>query len=392
MIKLSAFLAMRQLLHRGRSSIGGLLGVCVAVILMFMQLGFRNALYDSAVKIPESLDADIFVTGPQYVSMAFSPPWLSRQILLEARSVAGVEDVRPFYAFSGQLRSPRTGTNMSGWILAFDLDKPVFKPAELNDKIPLLRLPDSAIMDRKSRYDYTVLRDAMDAGRTPSIAIHQPGATLAPVITLNGMFTLGPSFTIDGLIVTSDLNFYRALRIPLDRVSMGLVTLAPGTDVAGSALRLQAALGGRARVMTRDQYIAAEKNFYATRTPIGIIFNIGLFVGVVVGVVFISQVLHGIINANLREYAVLVAMGYKSYFFMLIVFEIATAIAVLTFLPSLGLSAGLYSLAGWATQLPLTLRGGSIAGVFVLVLLMGNLAAVLAMRKLKLANPLELFS
>lgn len=392
MVRLSAFLAMRQLLHRGRSSVGGLAGVCVAIILMFMQLGFRNALYDSAVRIPEALRADLFITGPQYVSLAFSPPWLSRQVLLEAMAVEGVEDTRPLYAFSGQLRSPRTGTNMSGWILAFDLDRPVFDLPEINGQIDLLRLPKSALMDRRSRYDYTLLRDAMDAGGTPSIAIHQPGATLAPVITLTGLFTLGPSFTIDGLIITSDLNFYRMLSVPLDRVSMGLVTLRPGEEAGMVRTRLQAALGDRARVMTRAEYIQSEKAFYATRTPIGIIFNIGLFVGVVVGVVFISQVLHGIIDSNLREYAVLVAMGYQSVFFMLIVFEIAAAIAVLTFIPSLLVSSGLYAVAGWATQLPLILRLSSVSGVFALVLLMGTLAAVLAMRKLKLANPLDLFS
>jgi len=151
-------------------------------------------------------------------------------------------------------------------------------------------------------------------------------------------------------------------------------------------------LDGRAKVMSRDQYIAAEKNFYATRTPIGIIFNIGLFVGVVVGVVFISQVLHGIIDSNLREYAVLAAMGYKSTFFMIIVFEIATAIAIFTFVPSVIVSAGLYGVAGAATLLPLSLRIESVMGVLVLVLLMGNVAALMAMRKLKLANPLDLFS
>lgn len=392
MLRLSAFLALRQLLHRGRSSIGGLAGVCVAVILMFMQLGFRNALYDSAVNIPLALDADVFLTGPQYVSLAFSPPWMARNLLMEARSVEGVQEARPLYAFSGQLRSPRTGTNMSGWILAFDIDQPVFTLPEINGNLELLRLPGSALLDRRSRYDYTILRKGLEDGAEPKVAVHQPGANVAPVITLTGLFTLGPSFTIDGLVVTSDLNFYRFLNVPLDRVSLGLVKLKPGADPAAVKTALATALGDRAKVFLRDEYIAAEKNFYATRTPIGVIFNIGLFVGVVVGVVFISQVLHGIIDSNLKEYAVLVAMGYQSRFFMLIVFEIAAAISILTFVPSLLLSAGLYGLAGWATHLPLTLRLGSVVGIFGLVLLMGNVAALFAMRKLKLANPLELFS
>lgn len=392
MLRLSAFLAMRQLAHRGPSSIGSLAGVCVAVILMFMQLGFRNALYDSAVHIPQVLDADIFLTAPQYQALTFSPPWLARQTLREARSVHGVATVHPLYAFSGQVRSPRDGSNMSAWILAFDPDHPVFTLPDINKNLDLIRLPYNGLLDSKSRYDYAILRDALRDGEEPKVSLYQPGSDLSPVITLSGLFTLGPSFTIDGLIVTSELNFYRLLNIPLDRVSIGLVKVEPGADPAAVRTALSQALEGRAKVMLRDEYIAAEKRFYATRTPIGIIFNIGLLVGVVVGVVFISQVLHGLVDSNLREYAVLAALGYRKFFFVAIVFEIATAIAVLTFFPSVGISSILYWLAGAATQLPLTLRLENILAIFGITLVMGNLAAIITMRKLKLANPLDLFS
>jgi putative ABC transport system permease protein len=392
MFRLSAFLAMRQLMHRGPRLIGGLAGVCVAIVLMFMQLGFRNALYDSALNIPNVLDADIFIVAPQYQSLTFSPPWIARRILREANAVPGVVTARPLYAFSGQLRSPRNGGNMSGWILAFDLDQPIFLLPEVNAQISRLRLPYAALLDIKSRYDYKLLRDAVRAGAEPKVPVYQPGATLPPSITLNGIFSLGPTFTIDGLIVTSDLNFYRLLNIPLDRVSVGLIKLAPGADLAAVQASVARALEGRARVMSRDEFVAGEKNFYATRTPIGVIFNIGLFVGVVVGIVFISQVLHGIIDSNLREYAVSATMGYQTSFFMMIVFEIATAIAVLTFIPSVVIAAALYKLAAAATLLPLNLRVSGALGVLAVVLLMGNIAAVLSMRKLKLANPLDLFS
>lgn len=392
MLRLSAFLAIRQLRHQGPSFIGGLAGVCVAVVLMFMQLGFRNALYDSAVHIPQVLDADIFITAPQYQALTFSPPWLARQTLMESGSIHGVATARPLYAFSGQMRSPRDGGNMSGWILAFDLDRPVFTLPGINENLNLLRLPYSGLLDSKSRYDYTLLRDALRGGAEPKVSLYQPGSSLSPVITLSGLFTLGPSFTIDGLIVTSELNFYRLLNIPLDRVSVGLIKVEPDADPTAVKAALSHALDGRAKVMLRDEYIATEKRFYATRTPIGIIFNIGLFVGVIVGIVFIAQVLHGLIDANLREYAVLATMGYKNAFFMAIVFEIATAIAVLTFLPSAIISSILYWLAGAATQLPLVLRLESVLAILGLVLMMGNLAAMIAMRKLKLANPLDLFS
>lgn len=392
MLRLSLYLAFRQLVHRSGSAVGALAGVCVAIVLMFMQLGFRNALYDSAVGIPLALDADIFLASNQYVSLAFSPPWLPRSALSQAQSVEGVVTARPFYAFSGQLRSPRSGANMSSWILGFDPDQPVFTLPSINDRLHLLRLSNAALMDRLSRYDYTLLRDAVDAGGEPTVGVHLPGASLSPTVRIAGLFTLGPSFTIDGMIVVSDLTMYRLLGLPLDRVSLGLLRLAPGADPQAVKQRLQAVVGDRVRIFTRQEFIDGEKAFYATRTPIGMIFNIGLLVGVVVGVVFISQVLHGIIDANLKEYAVLVAMGYKRYFFRLIVFEIAAVIAVATFIPSLLLSVGLYAAAGAATKLPLVLRPEAALGVFVLVVVMGNVASLFAMRKLKRANPLDLFS
>jgi putative ABC transport system permease protein len=171
-----------------------------------------------------------------------------------------------------------------------------------------------------------------------------------------------------------------------------LVTLHPGVDPQEAKRRIQAVAGDKLRVLTRQEFLDQEREFYATRTPIGTIFNFGLIVGMIVGVVFISQVLQGIVDANIREYAVLNTMGYEVHFFGLIVLEISLIVAVLTFVPSLGLSAGLYKLAAGATTLPLNLTQDSIAKVFIAVISMGVFAAAIAMRKLRKANPLDLFS
>jgi putative ABC transport system permease protein len=49
MLRVAVGLAYRQLLHRGAKLFGALMGVSVAIVLMFTQLGFQGALYDSAV-------------------------------------------------------------------------------------------------------------------------------------------------------------------------------------------------------------------------------------------------------------------------------------------------------------------------------------------------------
>jgi putative ABC transport system permease protein len=392
MLSETFFMAIRQLAHRARGSLGMLAGVCVAIILMFMQLGFRNALYDSAVTIPEAVDADLFITSTIYESLSATPPWFPRTALYQAQSVPGVADVRSLYCYVGELSSPRTNAKMSAWFLAFDPKRPVFRNAEINEKLDLLKLPNSVLLDRLSRYEYETLTRAVEQGARPRIVVPMASATLSPVITIEGLFSLGPSFFVDGLAIMNDINFYRLIGVPLDRVSLGLVTLQPGVDPAAARDTVAAALGGTAKVFTRDEYLAAEREFYAVRTPIGAIFNLGLVVGVVVGIVFISQVLHSIIDANLKEYAVLMAMGYEVRFFGLIVFEISIAVSIVTFIPSVLASYLLYSLAADATGLPLALSVGSISGVLGTVLGMGALASLLSMRKLSKANPLDLFS
>ena len=56
MLRIAVGLAYTQLTHRGSKLVGALMGVSVAIILMFTQLGFQGALYDSAVSMPRAFD------------------------------------------------------------------------------------------------------------------------------------------------------------------------------------------------------------------------------------------------------------------------------------------------------------------------------------------------
>ena len=388
----SLFVATRQLRHRGRQAGPMLAGVGVAVLLMFMQLGFRNALYESAIGVPKAVSADLFVTNALYESMTVVPPWLARSTLGQITSVEGVSAARPLYMIAVDVNSPKKGVKMSTWLLAYDLRQPIFRAEDVNRAADVLNLPNAVLLDSLSRFEYQDVVVQVRGGETPSLTLPQGGATFFPYLTVEGLFTQGPTFFADGLMITSDLNYYRWMQLPLDRVSMGLVTLHPGVEPQDAKRRVQALVGAGLRVLTRQEFMDQERDFFATRTPIGTIFNFGLFVGMVVGVVFISQVLQGIVDANIREYAVLNTMGYEVHFFGMIVLEISVIVAMITFVPSLGLSAILYKLAADATTLPLILTMESVVTVFCAVISMGVFASLLAMRKLRNANPLDLFS
>ena len=384
-------LARRQLRFRIGTALGALAGVTVAIVLMFTQVGFRNALYDSALQIPANLDGDVFVVSPYYASMTFTPPWFARTLLHEAEAVPGVRDARAMHLFTAQVRLPENGRHLSVTIVAFDPARPVLRLPEIEAALPALGLPRAALLDRLSRHDYRRVAEAIRREGSAEVLLHAPTATLAPVIDLVGTFAMGPSFTIDGMIVTSDLNLYRLAGIPLDRVSVGVVRAEPGTDPVALARMIEERLAGRGRAFARADFLEHERAYYATRTPIGVIFNIGLGVGVIVGMVFVVQALHAMVSANVGEYAVLVALGYRPAFFAALVLLTAAAIVAGTFLPATLIALGVFNLAADATSLRLEMEPADVAAVFGLVLLMAALAAFVAVRRLGRVDPLSLF-
>lgn len=390
-LRFAAVLAFRQLRHRALGSAAALAGVAVAVVLMLVQVAFRNGLYDSALALPRALAADLVLVSPGYRALTFSPPWFPRAALRDAAGVAGVAETAALYAYSGQIRSLETGGNLSVWLLGIDPATRVLDLPEVVAAQRRLVVPETALLDRLSRQEFRAVLAGFAAEGFARLPLYVPAADVAPVLEVRGLFSLGPSFTIDGTLLVSDLTLHAALGVPLDRVAIGLVRLQAGAEVGAVAAAIATRVAGRARALPREVFLAEERRFYATRTPIGLIFNIGLLVGVVVGVVFILQVLNSVVDANLPEYAVLLAQGYRPAFLAAVVAQAAAAVSLLTFPPALGLALLVTQAASEATRLPLGLHAADIAAVLALSLAMAAIAAALATLRLRRADPLELF-
>ncbi len=392
MLRVAAGLAARQLLHRSGKLAGALIGVCVAIVLIFTQLGFQNALYDSAVGIPRALDADILIAGPTFESWADSPPWMNRALLYEAQTVPGVRSVAPLYSSAIQIASPVDGHGLSCYLLAFSPHSPVFLPGSIADQTAQLAIPDRVIMDRQSRADFELISQGVTRNGSMEVSVLNASDTLQRLAWVTGLFDLGPSFTIDGTMITSDLNYYRLTSFPLDRVGVGVVRVQDGQDPARIKELLIQRLGKRAKVFLKQDFIDNEIAYYADNTPIGYIFRLGLVVGAFVGVVFISQALHGIVSDNLKEYATLRAIGYQQGFFVAVVAFIALAISVTAYIPSAFLAWGVYAMAADASKLPLRMNVPDMSAIFALVLAMALAATLLAVGKIRKADPVDLFS
>ncbi|MCD4726063.1 MAG: ABC transporter, partial [Pirellulales bacterium] len=144
-------------------------------------------------------------------------------------------------------------------------------------------------------------------------------------------------------------------------------------------------------VLTKAEMVARERNFWQRSTPIGYIFTIGTLIGFLVGVVICYQIIHADIGDHLAEFATLKAMGYPNRYFVGFVLAESVYLSLLSFIPGVLISLGLYAaLAHW-TGLPMILNVPRAASVLLLTLAMCVVSGCLAMRKVLAADPAELF-
>ena len=125
-------LARKNLTHNVRRLAVALAGIGFAVVLMFMQMGFRNALFDSTVKIVADMDADIVLVNRARYTLPARQSFDFKRIL-QARSCPGVAAVYPVYteSFGTEWKPAGGGKPYSIRVIAFDPDDPVFLTPEV---------------------------------------------------------------------------------------------------------------------------------------------------------------------------------------------------------------------------------------------------------------------
>ena len=362
-----------------------LAGIAFADMLMFMQLGFQSALYDSNTKLSRALDAEIVLVNPQARNTQ-NLSTFSRRRLYQAQDIPGVQSAEAFYSNLITWKHPDTRKETSIQVIAFDPDHAALQLPEINQQLDKLKLPDHVLFDRKSRGDYKTAIAQVEHGKLPQTEVDHR------TVTISGLFSLGASFGADGILVTSDQTFLHFFpRREAASVSLGLIKLKPGYDSQQVAAALRAYLPNDVRVLTHADYIEFEESYWKTESPIGFIFGLGTAMAFVVGVVIVYQVLSTDVNSHLKEYATFKAMGYRNQYLLAIVFEEAIILAFLGFIPGLILPIGLYHLAANATALPIYMKLARAIVVLLLTVIMCLLSGAIATRRLQSADPADMF-
>jgi len=372
-------IAWRGLMHEKARSILATLGIFIAVLLIFMELGFFNAVPRGGMIVYDRLDFDILLASRAYVFQVQSGEFPRRRIL-QARAVNGVASVAPLYQDDAMWLTPDQHLRRRVFVMAFDLADRVFAVPAIERQRHLLYAPDTVLLDEASRPEF----GPAASGRQVEINGRE--------VTVVGSYRGGTGFVGLGVIVASDQNFLRMLPgRHLNQVNLGLVRIRPGAAPADVAGRLRAVLPHDTQVMTRAQLTAHEIDHWTTRTSTGIVWGVGLVISFVVGAVILFQTLASQVRRYLPEYAVLKAIGYTNRYLGSIVILQALILSSIAFIPALALSLQLYDVTRETTKLPIIMTGDRIALVLVAALAMASASAMLALRGLRRADPIELF-
>ena len=362
-----------------------LLGVTFAVVLILMQLGFREALFRSAVRFHEALDGDIVIISREIPVIA-QPYAFSNRRLYQARGVDGVESVTPVYIGLAPWKNPETHGVRVIFVVGIDPAGRVLRLDEVNAQRSTIALEDAVLFDELSRPEFGPIAASLRSGTPVDVEVSNRRLRVA------GLYRLGTSFGIDGSVVTSETNF---LRIFPGRqrgvIELGLARVAPGRDPERVRDAIRALLPTDVEVLTRSQFAQREVDYWDSSTPIGYVFSFGVIVGMVVGGIIVYQILFADVNDHLPEYATLKAMGYSNAFLSGVVIQQAVILAVLGFVPGAAVSILLYRVSSDATRLPLEMTPERALAVLGLTIAMCTLAALMALRKVRSADPAEVF-
>lgn len=380
-------LAWRQLVQEKKRFAAAVAGITVAVAMMLFQVGLKSALFAQVVAPIRQMRADVVLVSSQFEYLGSSHDFPKARLISAQGYDAGVTGATSLYLGSLPFKNPETGRARDIFILAFDPAEQPFTNPEILAQQDKLKLESVVLFDRLSRADY---------GPVPHLLDTQGGQVDSEVadrhVQIEGLFSMGVTFAADGnILMGRDTYLKVSPGSRAEQISLGLLTLKPGTNAAIVAKKLDERLPDDVAAFSYEEFIAREEAYWAERTPIGFVITASMLVSLIVGAVIVYQILYTDVTDHLPEYATLKAIGFTDGYFIRLVLQESVILSVTGCVPGLALAAGLY----WATRtyghMPAHLTLGNVALVFSLALVMCLLAGALATRKLRRANPADIY-
>jgi putative ABC transport system permease protein len=257
-------LAWLQLSRERLRFLVALLGVAFALLLIFVQLGFCEVLFESSVRYHEALAYGLALVSPE-TSFIGQTAAFSRRRLYQVRGHPGVASVTPVYVGQALWQNPvEPAQSRNIFVLGFDPARSALPIPGVEAQRKRIERQDTVRFDSASRPEF---------GPVPALLAERGALDVEAGgrrFRVAGLFTLGTSFGIDASLVTSDLNHQRLFPMrPPGPIQLGLVSLEAGHDPNRLRDELREVLPNDVLVLTRADFVAREIGYWNGSTPIG---------------------------------------------------------------------------------------------------------------------------
>ncbi|MCP9775469.1 ABC transporter permease DevC [Cyanobium sp. WAJ14-Wanaka] len=378
-------LAWRQTSHRPMRLFAAIAGVSFANVLVFFQMGLASGLYASQKRPLQLLTGELVMVSRRYTNLG-EPLNMPRSRLVQALGVQGVKAVTPLYIGKTNWLNRDSREKKQALIFGLAPENPALGIPELaTDSSKLLR-PDGLFFDTLSKKAAGPVAQIVATEGFYDTELNGKRAVV------NGIFRMGLTFSADINLLTSASNFKNWFPDQTsDDIQLGVIQLKAGVSPQQVQATLANFLDPSVKVLTLKELEAIEVEHWRNNTSFGLIFNLGVLVGLVVGAIIVYQILYSDVSDHLPEYATMKAMGYGDGFVVGIIVQESLLLAALAFLPSLLLAMGLYALLFRATSLLIAMTLERAVTVFALTLAMSAGSGWLATGKLRRLDPADIF-
>ncbi len=369
-------LARRNLFHDRVRLAVTLTGIVFAVVLIVVQVGLFIGFTSATAGLIDNSRADIWIMAERVPYLEQGVAFSERK-LQQVRATPGVAEAEKYIARFSQWKRPDGG--QSGiFIVGFNPDSELGAPWNL-----------VAGRAHDLKAEDVVIVDTMYLGK---LGITQLGDS----VEINGYrarvagFTQGiRSFTTSPYVFTSFKNALNYARMNEDETLFILVKAAPGADVQALKRELES------RLRDVDVHTAAEFSrmttvYWMFTTGAGIAVLLAALLGLVVGVVVVTQTIYATTMDHLREFGTLKAMGASNRYIYRVILQQAVISAVIGY--ALGMVASVFvvraSRSGGAAIL---MPAEMVVAMFVLTVGMCITAAVVSINKVTRIDPAMVF-
>jgi putative ABC transport system permease protein len=350
--------------------------IAFGVVVMLVEMGLLTGVLDSQAMIATLVRGDLVVMDAARINLH---RWnaIDSIRLSQIAAVPGVARVIPVYEGHVGLKSPDDGRVRRIIVYAVP-------PEEMP-----LAIGDSDAVATRLKFTHGFLYDTLSR---PIFGHIRPGQEIEIdkyPLRVNGTVAIGPDIVNDGAILMSEGDWQQ--HEPGARPLMGVIRLAPGTDVETARANILAALPPDITVLTPKETRARENAATLASAPVGILFAIGVLAGLVIGTINCYQLLYNEVSDHLAQYATLKAMGFSENFLRQIILEQSVILALAGFAVGLALAFAADALIGLETRLPVRVTAGSGLLVCLLTVGMCILAGGIAIRRVAVADPAALY-